>query len=196
MREPVLLWDVMDTLVRDPFREVMPAFFGMSLDELIRVKHPTAWVEFEKGLLDEEAFLQRFFADGRPYDVQGFKTRIQRSYEWMEGMQPLLAELHARGYEMHVLSNYPPWYRWIEERLQLSRYLAWSFVSCHTGVRKPSARAYLGATEQLGVAPSRCLFIDDRTRNVDAARQVGMRAARFDGSVRRLRSELAARGVT
>lgn len=28
---PVLLWDVMDTLVRDPFRDVMPGFFGMSL---------------------------------------------------------------------------------------------------------------------------------------------------------------------
>lgn len=196
MREPVLLWDVMDTLVRDPFREVMPAFFGMSLDELIRVKHPTAWVEFETGQLDETTFLQRFFADGRDYDAQGFKTRIQISYDWIEGMQPLLAELHERGYEMHVLSNYPVWYRWIEERIRLSRYVAWSFVSCHTGVRKPSVRAYLGAAEHLGVEPGQCLFIDDRTRNVDAAREVGMQAAHFDGSVRRLRAELAARGVT
>ena len=43
----VVLWDVMDTLVRDPFREVMPAFFGMDFKELLRVKSPTAWLAFK-----------------------------------------------------------------------------------------------------------------------------------------------------
>lgn len=50
---PVLLFDIMDTLVRDPFYQDVPAFFGMSLKELIDIKHPTAWIEFEKGLIDE-----------------------------------------------------------------------------------------------------------------------------------------------
>ena len=50
---PILLFDIMDTLVRDPFYEDVPAFFGMSLKELIDCKHPTAWAEFEKGLIDE-----------------------------------------------------------------------------------------------------------------------------------------------
>jgi len=50
---PVLLFDIMDTLVRDPFYQDVPAFFGMPFKELIDVKHPTAWIEFEKGLIDE-----------------------------------------------------------------------------------------------------------------------------------------------
>lgn len=50
---PILLFDIMDTLVRDPFYQDVPAFFGMSLKELIDCKHPTAWIEFEKGLIDE-----------------------------------------------------------------------------------------------------------------------------------------------
>lgn len=50
---PILLFDIMDTIVRDPFYEDVPAFFGMSLKELIDCKHPTAWVEFEKGFIDE-----------------------------------------------------------------------------------------------------------------------------------------------
>ena len=34
----IVLLDVMDTLVTDPFREAMPRFFGMSLDELLQAK--------------------------------------------------------------------------------------------------------------------------------------------------------------
>ena len=44
---PILLFDVMGTLVHDPFFEEMPEFFGLSFDELLAVKHPSAWVEFE-----------------------------------------------------------------------------------------------------------------------------------------------------
>jgi hypothetical protein len=43
----------MDTIVRDPFYKDIPAFFQMSFNQLIDSKHPTAWIEFEKGLIDE-----------------------------------------------------------------------------------------------------------------------------------------------
>ncbi|KAL0288978.1 UNVERIFIED_CONTAM: Flavin mononucleotide hydrolase 1, chloroplatic, partial [Sesamum angustifolium] len=50
---PVLLFDIMDTIVRDPFYHDVPAFFGMSMKELLECKHPTTWIEFEKGLINE-----------------------------------------------------------------------------------------------------------------------------------------------
>ncbi|KAB1209517.1 hypothetical protein CJ030_MR6G007363 [Morella rubra] len=50
---PILLFDIMGTIVRDPFYEDVPAFFGMSLKELVECKHPTAWIQFEKGIIDE-----------------------------------------------------------------------------------------------------------------------------------------------
>jgi len=53
VRPRVILWDVMDTLVRDPFRDVMPRFFGLSLEEMLRQKHPDAWSRFERGELSE-----------------------------------------------------------------------------------------------------------------------------------------------
>lgn len=64
----VLLLDVMDTLVYDPFHEEIPGFFGMSLEELFGHKHPDAWIRFERGELDEGEFLASFFADGRAFD--------------------------------------------------------------------------------------------------------------------------------
>ena len=190
----VLLLDVMGTLVRDPFYEDMPRALGMSFDELLRAKHPTAWLDFEHGHIDEPTFLRSFFADGRAYDHGAFVDAVVGGFAWLEGIEPLLAALAERGVEMHALSNYPIWWRHIERKLGLSRFLRWSFVSCETGVRKPDARAYLGAAETLGVAPGACVFVDDVERNCRAARALGMDAIRFEGA-KRLRVALAERGM-
>jgi HAD superfamily hydrolase (TIGR01509 family) len=194
MMKPILLLDVMGTLVHDPFFEDMPAFFGMSFEEMLEAKHPNAWVEFELGKLSEEEFLPRFFADEREYDHAAFRAHVRGSYRWLDGVEPILRDLAARDVPMHALSNYPVWYRWIEEKLGLSEYLEWSFVSTEVGVRKPDPEAYLGAMRRLSVKPEACLFIDDRDRNVDAARAVGMEALRFENA-EALRAELSKRGV-
>lgn len=171
----------MDTLVRDPFRDVMPSFFGMTLAEMMRLKHPNAWGRFERGELAEDEFLTTFFADGRSFDHAGFGRAIREAYSWLPGMQGLLGRLAEQGVSMHVLSNYPVWYRWIEERLQLSRYVRWSFVSCQLGLRKPEPGIFLHAARSLGVAPAECLFIDDRAANCEGARATGMQALHFQG---------------
>ena len=183
----------MDTLVHEPFHHEMPAFFGLTLQELVDVKHPTAWVEFELGELSEEEFLERFFRDRRGFDRPAFVGAVRAAYRWLPGMQELLGALRDRGYAIHALSNYPSWYRMIEERLGLSRYLEWSFVSCDTGVRKPDPRAYLGAAARLGVEPGECILIDDRENNCAVARSLGMEALRFT-SAPELAKELALRG--
>jgi len=191
---PTLLFDVMGTLVVDPFYERVPAFFGMTFHELLDAKHPTAWVEFETGEIDEAAFVPRFFRDGRVFDHEGLKRAMKEGYRWIDGMLPLVEELRGAGVSMHVLSNYTAWYRMIEERTGLSRYVPWSFVSCKTGVRKPNVESYLGASRLLGVSPGECLFIDDRAVNCEAARSVGMPAILFENAVS-LREELRQRGI-
>jgi HAD superfamily hydrolase (TIGR01509 family) len=193
-RPDVLLLDVMGTLVRDPFHEEIPAFFGMSLRELLAVKHPSTWVRFEHGELTEDEVIASFFADGRAFDGRAFGDMLRAAYRFIDGVEPLLMELAGREVPMHALSNYPCWYRLIEERLALSRYVAWSFVSCETGLRKPDPEAYLGASRALGVAPERCLFVDDRAQNCDAARAVGMDAIVFTDAGA-LRDALRERGL-
>lgn len=47
---PVLLLDVMDTVVYDPFFHDMPRFFGLSFKELLAAKHPTAWIQVGGGV--------------------------------------------------------------------------------------------------------------------------------------------------
>ena len=191
---PVLLLDVMETLVTDPFREEIPALFGMTPDQLLAVLDLDAWWAFEEGRLSEAEYLARCFADRRAVDGQRLRDCVRQAYRWLDGMEGLLAELKRAGFPMHALSNYTVWYQLIDQSLELSRFLEWTFVSCLTGVRKPAAEAYRNAAETLGVEPQACLFIDDRRVNVEAAREVGMDAILYRGA-RRLRRELAQRGL-
>jgi HAD superfamily hydrolase (TIGR01509 family) len=191
---PILLLDVMETLVTEPFRAEIPALFGMTPEQLLAALDLDAWLEFEEGRISEPEYVARFFADRRAVDGQTLRSCVRNAYRWLEGMEQLLAELKQAGFQMHALSNYPVWYQLIDESLHLSRFLDWTFVSCLTGVRKPAPEAYLQAANTLGVEPRECLFIDDRRVNVDAARAVGM-----DAIQRRetpgLRRELAVRGL-
>ncbi|TVU25759.1 hypothetical protein EJB05_28267 [Eragrostis curvula] len=82
---PVLLFDVMDTIVRDPFYHHIPAFFQMSMKELLESKHPTAWSEFEMGLINEDELAKKFFNDGRSFDLEGLKECMVRAYEYIDG---------------------------------------------------------------------------------------------------------------
>ncbi|XP_018717099.2 flavin mononucleotide hydrolase 1, chloroplatic [Eucalyptus grandis] len=193
-RLPILLFDIMDTIVRDPFHQDIPAFFGMPLKELIACKHPAAWIEFEKGVIDEMELARKFFKDGRPFDLEGLKTCMRRGFSYLEGMEELLQELKENGYEIHASTNYPIWYKMIEEKLKISRYLSWTFCSCTTGKRKPDRDFYLDALQHLKVDPPSCVFIDDRPRNVEAALEVGIVGIQFK-SADLLRHDLSEIGI-
>lgn len=194
MKYRALLFDVMGTLVVDPFYEDVPKALGMTLKELIEVKHPTSWVDFERGVIDEQQLRKRFFADGRDYPHEAMKAAMVEAYDWVPGMRSMLEELSDKRYELHALSNYPVWYQLIEDKLRLSAYVDWTFVSCHMGVRKPEDEAYLQPVRQLACQPQELLFIDDQERNCVRARQLGLDAIVFSDAAQ-LRGELEERGV-
>ncbi len=54
--------------------------------------------------------------------------------------------------------------------------------SARLGFAKPDPRIYLAAAELAGVAPRRCLFVDDSARNTEAARELGMSVLHFQGT--------------
>ncbi len=190
----VIFFDVMDTLVYNPFAKEEPAFFGITHAELLRRKNPTSWVQFESGRITEAEYFRQYFADGSRFEEDRFLRCIREAYRWVEGMEELISDLRTRGIPMHTLSNYPIWYRDIENKLRVSRYVEWTFVSCQTGVRKPSREAYLGAATTLGRRLETCLLIDDGEENCEGAEAVGMPAIAFRGA-EVLRGELIRLGL-
>jgi hypothetical protein len=68
--------------------------------------------------------LKSVFVKRTPFFVQ------VEQFEYLPGMEQLLQRLRAAGNEMHAITNYPVWYKWIEDKLRLSQYLQWTFMSC------------------------------------------------------------------
>lgn len=189
-----LLLDVMDTLVHDPFYEEVLDFFQMELDELFAVKSKTAYLDFERGRIDEAEFARTYFLDGRPLDVEALKRRLAGGYRLLPGIESLLDELKAAGVPMIALSNYGPWWQLVEDATGLGQWMSWEAVSCRTGWRKPEAEAYLHAARLLDAKPDACVFVDDRGKNCKGAVAVGMKAIKFESGAQ-LRRDLAALGI-
>ncbi|MEM7675156.1 MAG: HAD-IA family hydrolase [Myxococcota bacterium] len=192
---PVLLLDVMSTLVTEPFLEAMPRFFGMTFEEFRASRDPKRWVEFEHGRITEAEYVKDYFDDGRKLDVDAFKKMLYHSYEWMDGVEPLLERLKAASYPMYALSNYSQWYKIIESKLTPSRFLGWDFVSCETGYRKPQAQAYTTPIERLQRPAADFIFVDDRQINVDAATKAGMKGILRTPNIEDLVRDLKAAGI-
>lgn len=184
--ESLLVFDLMDTVVSDPFFTEVPLLFGRPPSELHRVIDAAAWPAFETGQLSEEAFLQRLFLPGAPRaqlpTPERVRDAIVGSYAWVPGMEQLLAEVGAGGGPLWVLSNYPIWFEKLRSALELDRYFSDYVVSYRSGWRKPSAGSYEALRRATGRPPGEHLLIDDRPRNVEGARAAGMQAILFRGS--------------
>jgi putative hydrolase of the HAD superfamily len=93
----------------------------------------------------------------------------------------LAREIRSLGMRTAILSNMPPdllqglrnSFGWLDEFDQ-------QIWSCEHGIIKPDAAIYKLCLERLGCEPERTLFFDDRPRNVDGARAVGMDAHVFE----------------
>ncbi|MCA9152062.1 MAG: HAD-IA family hydrolase [Planctomycetales bacterium] len=191
----ILLFDVMDTLVYNPFNSEIPAFFALTAAELMQQTRAGNWEAFELNQIAESLYLESYFADGRTFDHVAFLQHVGAAYRWRDtGTPQLLRELRDAGCELHAFSNYPAWYQTIEARLRLSEYLPWTFVSCRTGHRKPASSAFEFVVRELDCHPAQCWLIDDVAENCHAARTSGMNAIHYT-QLSELRRKLAAAGL-
>lgn len=85
-----------------------------------------------------------------------------------------IAKLHG-AYKTAILSNAN---RGVLERKIGTQWLEKDFdavvVSAEVGIAKPDPRVYQLVIDRLAVAPSECLYIDDRESFLQVARQLGM----------------------
>ena len=181
----VVLLDVMDTLIVDPFFRGMhcDVFGCASMKELFSLKDPDAFIDFECGTISEDECLERFFKDRRPVDRHLLRSYLLERYQWIDGMRELLIELQAARVPMATFSNYPAaWAELVEESTQLSTLAPWAFISGEQGVRKPDAAAFAAALKAVDRKAEDVIFVDDSKANVEAAIELGIPSVRFQGA--------------
>jgi HAD superfamily hydrolase (TIGR01509 family) len=85
----------------------------------------------------------------------------------------VLNELQAGGVRLAVVSDGWPALPELHAGVGLGGYFEAYAISALLGCTKPDPRMYRHASDALGVAPERCLFIDDSPPLVEAAIRLG-----------------------
>ena len=107
----------------------------------------------------------------------------------LDDVVEILAELHTGGTRLLALSNAPLEMTSVWRSFPFCEYFEGVVISGEEGVVKPDPAIFRRLVERFGVDPARAVFIDDATRNVDAAATLGFRAVLFE-SAAQLRAAL------
>ena len=62
----------------------------------------------------------------------------------------------------------------MREKFDLNKYFDVISISGDLKIQKPDERIFLLTIEKLGVKPEDCIYVDDRSGNLNAAKKVGM----------------------
>jgi len=136
-----------------------------------------AWSRLERGELTLEAFCSPFEADCRAAGVELSGDRLMACISEAGVPRPRMIEairrIRARGLRAAALTN-----NWVREGPREGHRLREHFdvfvESARVGLRKPDPRIYELVCRELGVMPSRAVFLDDIGRNLKTAGALGM----------------------
>jgi putative hydrolase of the HAD superfamily len=165
-----------------------PGALGAALRRVAQRDGVHPLFELECGRLTERDFLHRLMAQlredlGRDVELHSFAERYFGHLEPNEAMIGFLRELLERGYRLAMLTNnVREWEARWRAMLPVDELFEVVVDSAFVGMRKPDPAIYRLTCERLGVAPERCLFVDDVAVNCEAARDLGMAAVLFRSS--------------
>lgn len=116
--------------------------------------------------------------------------------EAIEGTWALMERLRAKGLQIHAITNWSAetWPIGVATHPRLGTAFGVTIVSGQEGLLKPDPRIYHLLCDRAGLRPADCLFIDDRAKNVEGARAIGMAAVQFT-SPEVLETDLQAMGL-
>ncbi len=115
----------------------------------------------------------------KPKLIQRIRQKAYSKRNLNRPMVDLLAELH-KTYQTGILSNAGDRTRHaMEDIFHLDRFVEDIVISAEEGMIKPDPRIYHVALNRLKAAPESTIFIDDYYPNVEAARDLGMKAVHF-----------------
>ena len=168
----VVVFDVMDTLLHDPYREAYEAGTGLTFDAFASLGTEPAYRALERSDIDEGTYWSIVRAAGAEVDEAGFHAARRAGYRWLPGMRELLDRTIAR-HRVILSSNYPA--TWIADvRTGFFDDMPVEVCgSCELGECKPERRFFDRLRDRFGLDPTRTVLVDDSGRNVEGAVAAG-----------------------
>ena len=106
--------------------------------------------------------------------------------DWQEGLVindqtiGFIENLRENGYKTYILSNAPLDIPAYLKRNNLEKYFDGQIISAEEKVIKPNKKIYELILNRFNLNPEECLFLDDKTENIDAAIKCNINGYVFD----------------
>ena len=110
---------------------------------------------------------------------QGDLEKIEKEYldtiELSDGFIDFIEKVKGK-YKLAIISNDSGrWSKYLREKFDINKYFDVISISGDLKIQKPDERIFLLTTTKLGVNAEDCIYVDDRTGNLKAAKKVGMK---------------------
>jgi putative hydrolase of the HAD superfamily len=112
------------------------------------------------------------------HDGAAERLELRGGIEMRPGVPEMLGRLHDHGLKLGLAANQPARVVAELDRRGVGQLFSHREVTGQHGYKKPDARLFLRACEDLGIEPGNCLMVGDRIDNdIAPARALGMRTA-------------------
>lgn len=159
-------------------------------------RHQLLSAGLETGRLGLDLYLDRtIFYRPRSFTRQAVRDFIYAQSGEIPGSLALMARLAQTPLFLATLNNESRdlnLYR--IDKFALRNYFSVFFSSCFLGVKKPDEQIYRQALDLSQRPPEECLFVDDRSLNLECARRLGLHTIQFANAAQ-LEGDLRALGV-
>lgn len=180
-----IIFDFGNVLVEYNIKEFMLKK-GMSPEMVKRIMKASImgpfWDEFDRGAITEEEAIAGFLS----IDPE-IEKELHIVFDNIKGMLtlrdfaiPWVKELKAAGYKVYYLSNYSKKaYDECADSIAFIEYMDGGVLSHRELLVKPNPEIYKRLISRYDLIPEECVFIDDTEKNVEVARELGMKGIVF-----------------
>lgn len=180
-----IIFDVGNVLVDYDWETYLKSF-GFSEEKYEKIAdvmfRSRIWGERDRGLYEEEEYLQQFVAEAPEYEAD-IREVLRRSPETIHKLpyaETWVKYLKSQGYQLYVLSNYCN-YMLERTRAQMDflKYMDGVVFSCEVRELKPEAAIYKKLLDTYHLEPEKSVFLDDRAENCKGAEAFGIHTIQF-----------------
>ncbi len=155
-------------------------------------------IAYERGEMTTDQFYETFCQRiGKRPDFDALLIASSDMFRLDDAVVDFILQLRNAGHRTGLLSNTceAHWRFCVDRKFPILQQLfEVTALSYELRVMKPDPAIYRAAADLAGIAPGEIFFVDDRSENVDGARQAGFDAVLFTGAAD-LTATLASRGV-
>lgn len=146
---------------------VQRTFPNLNIEEI-----HTPWFKADIG---EITSLEVWEALGFQGDLEKIEKEYLDTIELSDGFIDFIEKVKGK-YKLAIISNDSGrWSKYLREKFDINKFFDVISISGDLKIQKPDERIFLLTTTKLGVNAEDCIYVDDRTGNLKAAKKVGMK---------------------